>query len=55
MATVVAEQDGVKLIYGLPLVPDGLYLDTEKIRKILEKYLNTGGLEHGKREDQLVL
>lgn len=51
MATVFAEQDGVKLIFGLPLVPDGLYLDTEKNRKILEKYLNTGGLEHGKRED----
>ena len=51
MATVFAEQDGVKLIFGLPLVPDGLYLDTEKNRKILEKYLNTGGLEHDKRED----
>lgn len=51
MATVFAEQDGVKLIFGLPLVPDGLYLDTEKNRKIIEKYLNTGGLEHDKRED----
>lgn len=40
-ATEFAEEDGVKLIYGLPGVPDGLYLDTEANRSIIQKYLES--------------
>ena len=38
-ATKFAERDGVKLIFGMPQVPDGLYLDTEQNREIIQKYL----------------
>ena len=38
MATKFAERDGVKLIFGFPPIPDGLYVDTEKNRKIIEEY-----------------
>lgn len=38
-ATKLAERDGVKLIFGMPQVPDGLYLDTEQNREIIQKYL----------------
>ena len=41
MATKFAERDGVKLIFGFPPIPDGLYVDTEKNRKIIEEYLNS--------------
>lgn len=38
-ATKFAERDGLKLIFGMPRVPDGLYLDTEQNREIIQKYL----------------
>lgn len=41
MATKFAERDGVKLIFGFPPIPNGLYVDTEKNRKIIEEYLNS--------------
>lgn len=34
-ATAQAEKDGIKLIYGMDGVPDGVYLDTEENRKII--------------------
>ena len=36
MATKFAERDGVKLIFGFPPIPNGLYVDTEKNRKSLK-------------------
>lgn len=41
-ASIEAEKDGVKLIYGMEGVPDQVYVDTEENRQIiidmLEKY-----------------
>lgn len=41
-ASKAAEQDGVKLIYGMTHMPDGVYLDTPENRAViaaqLEKY-----------------
>ena len=37
-AVRAARQDGVKLIYGVPFVADGVYLDTPENREIVEKY-----------------
>ena len=37
-AARAARRDGVKLIYGVPFVADGIYLDTPENRKIVEKY-----------------
>ncbi len=34
-----AEKDGLKLIYGLEGVPDGVYIDTEENRKIIKNML----------------
>ena len=33
-----AEQDGVKLLYGIPYVEDGVYLDTPENRRLLGAY-----------------
>lgn len=33
-----AERDGVKLLYGIPHVQDGAYLDTEENREMLWEY-----------------
>ena len=37
-AARAAQRDGVKLIYGVPFVTDGIYLDTPENREIVEKY-----------------
>ena len=37
-AARAAERDGVKLLYGIPHVADGVYLDTPENRKILGDY-----------------
>ena len=37
-AARVARWDGVKMIYGVPFVADGVYLDTPENREIVEKY-----------------
>ena len=37
-AARAAQRDGVKLIYGVPFVADGIYLDTPENREIVEKY-----------------
>ena len=41
-ASLVAEQDGIKLVYGMVDVPDGVYIDTHENRitiiEMLEKY-----------------
>ena len=37
-AARAAQRDGIKLICGVPFVPDGIYLDTPDNREILEKY-----------------
>ena len=40
-AAQAAEQDGVKLIYGIPYVEDGIYLDTAENRLILDCHSRT--------------
>ena len=37
-AARAAEQDGIKLVYGIPHVEDGIYVDTPENRKVLEEY-----------------
>ena len=37
-AAKAAERDGLKLVYGMPYVEDGVYLDTAENRLILENY-----------------
>ena len=37
-AARAAERDGVKLLYGIPYVQDGIYLDTSENRRILTFY-----------------
>ncbi len=37
-AARAAERDGVKLLYGIPYVQDGIYLDTSENRRILSFY-----------------
>lgn len=44
-ATTFAEEDGVSLIYGIPGVQDGLYLDTVENRAIIQQYLHS--MENG--------
>ena len=36
-----AERDGVKLLYGIPYVEDGVYLDTPANRRLLADYRMT--------------
>ena len=38
-----AERDGVKLLYGIPSVEDGVYLDTAENRRLLGEYSRTIG------------
>lgn len=38
-AARAAERDGIQLIYGMPGVPDGVYLDTPENRKVILKTL----------------
>lgn len=38
-AAKAAEQDGIKLIYGMDGVGDGIYLDTPENRRVLENAL----------------
>lgn len=38
-ATAAAERDGIELIYGMDHVPDGIYLDTEENRQLIEEKL----------------
>ena len=37
-AARAAERDGVKLLYGIPYVEDGVYLDTPENRRLLNAY-----------------
>ena len=37
-AARAAQRDGVKLIYGVQFVADGIYLDTPENREIVEAY-----------------
>ena len=37
-AARAAERDGVRLIYGIPFVEDGVYVDTPENRAVLERY-----------------
>ena len=37
-AARAAQREDVKLIYGVPFVADGVYLDTPENREIVEKY-----------------
>lgn len=37
-AARAAERDGVKLLYGIPHVEDGVYLDTPENRQLLSAY-----------------
>lgn len=37
-AAKAAEQDGIKLVYGIPYVEDGIYVDTPDNREVLEAY-----------------
>ena len=37
-AARTAERDGVKLLYGIPYVEDGVYLDTSENRQLLGLY-----------------
>lgn len=37
-AARAAERDGVKLLYGIPYVEDGVYLDTPENRQLLGSY-----------------
>ena len=38
-AARAAEADGIKLIYGIPGVPDGVYIDTPENRQRLQDHL----------------
>ncbi len=38
-ASRAAEKDGIKLIYGMDGVPDGVYVDTPENRAVIEKGL----------------
>lgn len=38
-AAIAAEKDGVRLIRGMPDVPDGVYIDSEENRKHIEAML----------------
>lgn len=38
-ASVEAEKDGVKLIYGMEGVPDRVYIDTKENRKVISEML----------------
>lgn len=40
-AAKIAEQDGVKLIYGMEYVPDGVYVDTPENRAAITEGLET--------------
>lgn len=40
-AALAAERDGVKLIYGMRGVPDGVYIDTKKNRAAIILVLNS--------------
>jgi len=37
-AALAAERDGIKLIYGMPFVPDGVYIDTPENRSIIANH-----------------
>ena len=37
-AARTAQRDGVKLVYGIPYVEDGVYVDTPENRTILQAY-----------------
>ena len=37
-AARAAQRDGIKLVYGIPCVADGVYLDTPENRAVLEAY-----------------
>ena len=37
-AARTAERDGVRLVYGIPFVEDGVYVDTPENRAVLERY-----------------
>ena len=37
-AARAAERDGVRLVYGIPFVEDGVYVDTLENRAVLERY-----------------
>ena len=37
-AARAAERDGVRLIYGIPFVEDGVYVDTPENRAVLQRY-----------------
>lgn len=39
LASIEAEKDGVKLIYGMEGVPDQVYIDTEENRKVIIEML----------------
>ncbi len=39
LASIKAEKDGIKLIYGMEGVPDQVYIDTEKNREIIIEML----------------
>ena len=38
-AAQAAERDGVRLIYGMEHVPDGVYVDTPENREVIQKNL----------------
>lgn len=38
-ASIEAEKDGIKLIYGMNDVPDGVYIDTNKNRAVIHEML----------------
>jgi hypothetical protein len=50
-AARAAEQDGVKLIYGMPHVPDGVYIDTPENRGAIERYFGQQFLYHSPDTD----
>lgn len=43
-AATAAEQDGVRLIYGMEGVPDGIYLDTPGNRTVILLQLRQSGI-----------
>ena len=49
-AAKAAEQDGVRLIYGMDGIPDGIYIDTPENRELIRKgrdcilTIETGGM-----------
>jgi len=54
-AAKAAEKNGVKMIYDMSGVDDGVYIDSQKNRELIEKYLNAKSIEEAIKSKKLIL